>query len=147
MEDAKIHPVISRMLEIADELGMSTRKFELSIHKSNGYINGMRNRGGAPTVDVLLDIVDTYPQYNIVWLVTGEGDKLVNNGYAAEPSTDYLRTISSGKFENVLKEFVLQIVKTEVDPRFKRLAESLQILMKRSFNSNESVDVKNKKAN
>ena len=145
MENATIHPVINRILDIADDLGYSTRKFELSIGKSNGYINGMKNRGGSPTIDVLSDIVETYPQYDLMWLVTGKGAmKKQPTSAVAEPNADYLKDISTEAFEKVFKEFVAKIVKKEVDPRFERMAENIQILMGRAFTAEEAKEQRSK---
>lgn len=82
-------PVVARISEIVKDLGYSERKFELSIKKSNGYINGMRKRKGSPTVDVLYDIVDKYPQYNIIWILTGEGEMKLSATKVDEPKRSY----------------------------------------------------------
>ncbi|WP_422105540.1 hypothetical protein [Winogradskyella sp.] len=77
------------MLDIVKDLGFSERKFELSIGKSNGYINGMRKRNSSPTVDVLFDIVKKYPQFNINWILTGEGSMKVDRSLVNEPRSSY----------------------------------------------------------
>ncbi|MFC0605926.1 hypothetical protein [Winogradskyella pulchriflava] len=132
MKTTTIHPVVQRMLEIADDLGYSPRKFEMSIKKSNGYINGMKSRGGSPNIDVLLDVVSAFPEYNLLWLATGEGEMKEPEGVLNEPGEDY-NTQKDASFEKLVRA----IVKDEVDPRFERIAESLKILTKRGLSGND----------
>ena len=78
-----------RLCELAEALGKSNREFSRSIGKSDNYIASLRN-------DITLGVVNkisiTYPQVNILWLITGEGDKLLT-----KPTTPDL-------YESILKE-------------------------------------------
>lgn len=72
-----------------EEKGISQRKFEISIEKSNGYVNNIVK---TITVDVLAKIINTYPELNITWLITGEGDMLkeyknIEGELSEEPNT------------------------------------------------------------
>lgn len=55
------------------ESGISQRKFEISIGKSNGYVNNIVK---TISVDVLNSIIKAYPELNTEWLMTGEGEML-----------------------------------------------------------------------
>lgn len=86
-----------RLCELADALGKSNREFSRSLGKSDNYIASLRND---ITVGVVNKISTIYPQVNIVWLVTGEGDKLIAKS-ATKDLYDYiLRENSLLKEEN-----------------------------------------------
>lgn len=65
---------ITKFLELK---GLSQRKFETEVGLSNGYLNSLRN---APGADKMQRIIDTYPELNLDWLLTGEGDMLKSSG-------------------------------------------------------------------
>lgn len=52
---------------------ISQRKFEMAIGKSNGYVNNIVKTIGA---DVVNAIRKAYPDLNIDWLISGEGEML-----------------------------------------------------------------------
>lgn len=55
---------------------MSARQFDLSIGASNGYTLRMRKNRASIGSDVIENILKTYPDLNVVWLLTGEGHML-----------------------------------------------------------------------
>lgn len=63
-----------RLCELAEVLGKSNREFSRSIGKSDNYVASLNND---ITVDVVNKISIVYPQVNILWLVTGKGEKLL----------------------------------------------------------------------
>ena len=56
--------------------GLSARQFDLSIGASNGYTLRMKKNNASIGSDVIENILKVYPQLNVVWLITGEGDML-----------------------------------------------------------------------
>lgn len=127
-----MNAVVLRMLDIVKDLGYSERKFELSINKSNGYINSMRKRNGSPTVDVLHDIVDKYPQYNINWILTGEGHMRVVDDMVAEHSTPYLK---GSNVEQAIVKLIDKVIDEKVTPKFEGVYDSIHRLMKRDMSA------------
>ena len=71
MEDFK-----QRLLEFIGHLGISPRSFEEGCGLSQGIIKSIKVKG--PSVDVLQKIAARYPDLNIHWLVTGEGQMLIS---------------------------------------------------------------------
>lgn len=54
-------------------LDISIREFEKKVGKSNGYVNNIVNTISA---DVIVSITNNFPNLNINWLLTGEGEML-----------------------------------------------------------------------
>lgn len=59
--------------------GLSARQFDLSIGASNGYTLRMQKNNASVGSDVIENILKVYPQLNVVWLITGEGEMLKEN--------------------------------------------------------------------
>lgn len=55
---------------------LSARQFDISIGASNGYILRMKKNNASIGSDVIENIIKTYPQLNIIWLLTGKGQML-----------------------------------------------------------------------
>ena len=67
-------------------LNLSARQFDLSISASNGYTLRMQKNNASVGSDVIERIVKLYPQVNLVWLITGKGDMLLEEQSAVSPS-------------------------------------------------------------
>lgn len=65
--------VKSRLLEFVAYTQMSKRKFQEKIGVSNSYIQNISESIGA---DIMNRISIQYPELNITWLLTGEGEML-----------------------------------------------------------------------
>ena len=60
-------------MEFIEYKDIKKRAFEEAVGLSNGYLNQLRN---SPGVDKISAILETYPEINKVWLLTGEGEML-----------------------------------------------------------------------
>lgn len=67
---------IDRLMQFIKQAGLSARQFDLSIGASNGYTLRMKKNNASIGSDVIENIIRTYPQLNLVWLITGEGEML-----------------------------------------------------------------------
>lgn len=67
---------IDRLMQFIKFAGLSARQFDLSIGASNGYTLRMQKNHASVGSDIIANIVKVYPQLNIVWLITGEGEML-----------------------------------------------------------------------
>ncbi len=82
-------PVIDRISKIVSDLRMSDRAFESSINKSSGYLNALRKKNSSPSVKVVLDIANTHTDYNLLWILTGNGPMKTKEAMLNEPETHY----------------------------------------------------------
>ena len=67
---------IDRLMQFIKFAGLSARQFDLSIGASNGYTLRMVKNNASIGSDVIENILKVYPQLNVVWLITGEGEML-----------------------------------------------------------------------
>jgi transcriptional regulator with XRE-family HTH domain len=65
--------ILDRLEEIRLNERLNKKEFEKIIDKSSGYINSLRKNQGIPGSDVLIKISEYNPNYNINWLLTGQG--------------------------------------------------------------------------
>lgn len=75
-----------RLLAFLNNQKISQRKFEMNIDVSNGYINNLRKTVGA---DKIHRIHSAYPELNIDWLLTGEGEMLVTDEPQPTPEISF----------------------------------------------------------
>jgi len=64
--------IINRLLLYIKYKGITTAKFERSVKTGNNYLKNVKSIGS----DKLSKILEIYPDLNIVWLITGEGEML-----------------------------------------------------------------------
>ena len=64
-----------RLFEICDEMAVSRRAFSMNIGKSASYLTNLVDD---ITTEVLNSIFVKYPQINLMWIITGTGDKFVS---------------------------------------------------------------------
>lgn len=116
MKSGDGHRVNSKKMELKDriklflkESGISQRKFEISIGKSNGYVNNIVK---TISVDVLSSISKAYPELNTEWLLSGEGKMMKSDqsSILAEPEAPYLITNSGTKYFEVTKSLYKMVV-------------------------------------
>jgi hypothetical protein len=67
---------IDRLMQFIKYSGLSARQFDLSIGASNGYTLRMSKNRASIGSDVIENILRTYPDLNVVWLLTGEDPML-----------------------------------------------------------------------
>lgn len=73
MEDCS--PIKKRLLELCKALGTSANQLSQDIGKDRTYIKSIKNE---ISTDALRNIYYLNKNINIVWIVTGEGDKLLS---------------------------------------------------------------------
>jgi len=108
------------------------RTFERMVKLSNGYINNIKSSIGS---DKLQNIIYAFPELNILWLLTGDGEMInttQKSSKVEEPSIDYISNIDyKEKYLEVLeKYFVLneeiRQLKSEPSQKKKQVVPSVQ---------------------
>ncbi|WP_210521610.1 helix-turn-helix domain-containing protein [Hymenobacter terricola] len=84
-----------RIKILVDGLKISVRKFAQTLDVSETNIRNYTDRGTKPSSDVLEKIILHFPQTDITWLLTGQGDPFLPN---SSPSSDS-HNISTKNFQ------------------------------------------------
>ena len=88
---------------------ITTKAFETSIAASNGYVNSITKSIG---LDKLEKIIEIYPNLNLTWLLTGDGNMLKLNS-VNDAATTYT-TIRNEKFKDIsISDLVSYIIQNE----------------------------------
>lgn len=78
--------VKERLMSFLNYKGLSQGRFEKLVGFSNGYLDKLRH---APSVAKTQIIIDTFPELNRTWLLTGEGEMLnASDGTAPAAQAD-----------------------------------------------------------
>lgn len=81
---------------------------EEKLGVSNGYITKAFSKKSAMGSDLLERIMKLFPQLNIVWLLTGDGDMILSDGNDMAITKDYRDSIIV-KLQNELREAYMEI--------------------------------------
>ena len=116
--------ITDRIKYIIEKEKISVRIFEEKLGVSQGSINKTINSNGDLKVNTLNKIVELFPQYNPVWLLTGKGQ--MNSNLAVENSNVINEsTIKYGKCQQC--EEKERLIK-EKEERIQELKETIAIL-------------------
>ena len=108
-----------RLLEICQALGISASELSTTIGKSRPYIANLKKDISSET---LLNIHINYPSVNILRIITGEGEVLLNKDKQSNVSIDISFFIEKyNQLEKENKELLLEI--GELKGRLKELKE------------------------
>ncbi|WP_040559527.1 hypothetical protein U8527_19365 [Kordia algicida OT-1] len=102
--------IIDRIIIFIKHKNMSMRSFDMSIKVGNGYTSKQSKSNASIGSDVLERIIDTYPELNPLWLITGKGDMILDVNSSGEPLPDYGKSIDE-ILENKIKRIVQEQLK------------------------------------
>jgi hypothetical protein len=74
----KSNTAIERLAFFIEKKGLSFRKFEHIIDVGNGYIGKQLKRKAGVGSNILVKIHNQYPELNIMWLITGQQNMIVD---------------------------------------------------------------------
>lgn len=95
--------ITERLKQFIDFINLSISAFEKSIGMSNASFRKIYNNNGAIGSDKLERILNTYPQLNPSWLLTGEGSMILGEENAVQQKQEGLR---HGRFIRVTTHHV-----------------------------------------
>jgi hypothetical protein len=94
---------IDRLMQFIKYSGLSARQFDLSIGASNGYTLRMSKNRASIGSDVIENILKTYPDLNVVWLMTGAGSMLKSQQAAEILDFDHLPSERKQEIERIIE--------------------------------------------
>jgi hypothetical protein len=99
---------IDRLTQFIQYAGLSARQFDLSIGAGNGYTLRMKKNHASIGSDVIETIIRTYPQLNLVWLMTGEGEMIKKNVETEVKGFDQLPKEKQHEIERIIEQKIRQ---------------------------------------
>jgi hypothetical protein len=115
-------------------------------YDSSSKLNRLKDEKNKPSVEILLDIANYFPNINIHWLITGNGNMLLSNYEAVpnnlrEPNEVYKLEASLQLTENyatlkeniILKDDIIKSLKEKIEIQEKQLIPFESILEKLEF--------------
>lgn len=100
-----ISPVKQRLIDLCSDLKITPNAFSQKIGKSRSFIKGITKDIGS---DVLREIYLKFPNINIIWIITGEGDKFLSKEETASNKDDLTNYLKEENKE--LKEEVKRLI-------------------------------------
>ena len=122
----------TRLEKLSTALGMTLKAIGEAIGVSHGTLPAIRNGKNGFSSNILLDISKKFPQINILYLVTGEGDILIQSSETS--ATPQLHEICE-RLSNI--EQRLEQMETAIGGRLERMEATNDML--REFLEREGV--------
>jgi hypothetical protein len=74
---------INRLYQYIDYHGIKPANFEKKISLSNGYLGTQKKRNADLGSTIVENIINNCPDLNLIWLITGRGEMLINDNNKA----------------------------------------------------------------
>ena len=126
---------IDRLIQFIEYIGLSARQFDLSIGAANGYTLRMKKNHASVGSDVIENILRKYPQLNVVWLLTGEGDMIRNDPKLKVFEYESITDIQQQAIEKVVEKKIRERQDKELKVILKAVTEELERAKKKSRSS------------
>lgn len=117
---------IDRLMLFINHSGLSARQFDLSIGASNGYTLRMQKNRASIGSDVIENILNTYPDLNVVWLLTGNGEMLKSQQAADILDFDNLPEDRKIEIERIIEAKIKERQKEELKSLLKEVTEEMR---------------------
>lgn len=106
--------------------GLSARQFDLSIGAGNGYTLRMQKNNASIGSDVIENIIKTYPELNLVWLITGEGNMLKTEKKEPIMNFEDLPRSRQKEIENIIEEKIRERQEIELKRLLKEVTKEIE---------------------
>ncbi|MBT8205085.1 MAG: hypothetical protein KJO20_06895 [Eudoraea sp.] len=117
---------IDRLMQFIKHAGLSARQFDISIGAANGYTLRMKKNKASIGSDVIENIVRTYPQLNVAWLITGEGEMLKSKGSLELPDYEQLPKKNQEEIEAIIERKIRERQEAELKDLLKEVTREIQ---------------------
>lgn len=125
-------------MEFIRYAGMSARQFDISIGASNGYILRMQKNKASIGSDVIETIIRTYPQLNVLWLLTGEGDMLNSRKVPEFKDFGALPPEKQREIEHIIEEKIKERQEEERKRLLKEVTKEIERAQRRLKKSSDT---------
>ena len=119
---------IDRLIQFIEYADISARQFDLSIGAANGYTLRMKKNHASIGSDVLENILKTYPQLNVVWLLTGEGKMIKEVKEEDDFEIGSLSEAHKRKIEAIIEKKIKERQEKELKSLLKEVTDELKSL-------------------
>jgi hypothetical protein len=116
---------IDRLMQFIKYSGLSARQFDLSIGASNGYTLRMSKNRASIGSDVIENILKTYPDLNVVWLLTGEGPMLKSQQEEEILDFDKLSPEKQKEIEQIIEIKIKERQREELKDLLREVADEM----------------------
>ena len=116
---------IDRLMQFIEHAGISARQFDLSIGASNGYTLRMSKNKASVGSDVIENIIRTYPDLNVVWLLTGEGSMLKSEIEEEPLDFDKLPPSRQKEIEQIIEKKIKERQREEMRNMLREITEEI----------------------
>jgi hypothetical protein len=134
--------VLDRLEKVRKTEDLNKGQFEKALGKSSGYLKILKDKGGLPGADVFIKFSENFRNYDLNWLLTGEGSMLkadpkkINHEaneeavpYSIEKETTLLAVRDDLKRDlRIIHESLIKGVETISDGVFHGLRDQQKIL-------------------
>ncbi len=117
---------IDRLMQFIKYAGLSARQFDLSIGASNGYALRMQKNNASIGSDVIETILKAYPQLNVVWLLTGKGQMLMQKKEELILDFDELPKEKQNQIEQIIERKIKERQEIELKRLLKEVTEEIE---------------------
>jgi len=122
---------IDRLMQFIKYAVLSARQFDLSIGASNGYTLRMQKNRASIGSDVIENILKVYPQLNVVWLITGEGEMLKENEEELILDFEELPREKQIEIEQIIEQKIKEHQEKELKNLLKEVTEEIERTQKK----------------
>lgn len=116
---------IDRLIQFIEYAGLSARQFDISIGAANGYTLRMKKNHASIGSDVIETVIRTYPQLNVVWLLTGEGNMIKSEIKQRDLEFNQLPKEQQEEIERIIEQKIRQRQEKELNKLLKEVTAEI----------------------
>lgn len=116
---------IDRLIQFIEYAGLSARQFDISIGAANGYTLRMKKNHASIGSDVIETVIRTYPQLNVVWLLTGEGSMIKTEIKPRDLEFNQLPKEQQEEIERIIEQKIRQRQEKELNKLLKEVTAEI----------------------
>ena len=117
---------IDRLMQFISYAGLSARQFDISIGAANGYTLRMKKNRASIGSDVIENIVRTYPQLNVAWLITGEGEMLKSGKEQEMKTFEELPPEKQKEIETIIESKIRERQEAELQSLLREVTQEIK---------------------